>query len=234
MNKSDIRFFDLFSQQTLVISSSRPTRCFFCSSIHSRNVFPDSKKGIPKLFNMIHSELDIDETILDTLKTIKSTGAKCRLWTPLLYSSDIINSFFDYVDEWVIYLPVANQAFYRKLTGFDAYERVLKSLNFLGDHQQAFSLYMPIKSETVSYVPDVHDLAFHFSVPLYLYFSSQAFRQRDTVKFILRYRSIKDVYVFKMAQSVFFPCSVKRGTLLVPPWQWGMNRLRYTLFGFKK
>eukprot|EP01047_Picozoa_sp_COSAG01_P002598 COSAG01_NODE_69_length_28801_cov_10.460038_24_plen_236_part_00 len=225
---------DNLSQSALILSEACYLACRGCD-IWQKNSFSRRRMGdlSARCVNVLGGDPFLDHDLFMVLKQLKFKQKKIRLWTHLLCDQDAIMQAVPYVDEWMVYLPVTQANFYRKITGYNVYTKLLKQLDLLVQYQAKLTLNMPVYADTLTFVPDVHNLARTLGSGLLLHYSVEDFEDQESLFYLKRYNRVKNVFVFQVKQRDQSMCLTVPTQIFSDRMPWLYHAFCQRFVGFK-
>ena len=161
---------------------------------HSKNLSYFPKK---KCYNIIGGDPLLHQDLLFILNYLKTFKAKTVLWSHGLYDSYFYKKLCPFVDQFILYFPYPDKDSYKEFCGEDGWTLFLDTLSLLKEMNQNTCLNLPLTLDSVEWLADAYDFAFLHNLPLIIHYSKRCSFSKETLRYIHRFRKIKNVYVFK-------------------------------------
>lgn len=221
----------MFSQAILCIDTACNLMCLGCSTYYLNSEIQFFGNSKAKLINIVGGEVFFSSKYLNKIKQLKADGKKIRLWTNLLVDEQQLKLALPYVDDWVIYFPISSAGFYRRLTGVDAFSRLKKNIQVLKSLNASCFLHMPVATQTIDFVPYVHEFSRENLLHLILTYQNETLN-KEQISYLKRFNKVSSVYLFKNKKTSHSLCSVFPFSIIFDPLQWGINLFFELLPGY--
>lgn len=176
----------------------------------------------PKVHFMGGEPLDT-ENLKQRLQLYKSKGCKTAIWTHGVVDAGAYAQALPWIDQVYVYMPAADEETYRLITGEDAFDQVLTTIEALKAAKKTVVLNTSVRLDTLSVLPDIHDLARDLGIPLLIHYAKSEGFSKESIAYINRYRSIKKVSVFVTERYSSKCCEGFPLKAIEQPWQLGLN-----------
>ncbi|MGE4169483.1 MAG: radical SAM protein [Candidatus Margulisiibacteriota bacterium] len=188
-------------------------------------VFPFAKH-----YHIVGGDPSVHPNLPLLLSFLKSKGIRVHLWTHGVVPHPFWEQVVPHVDSIRLYLPASDPGEYRRITGETSFETLADSLILLKSKPVDLILHTPITLDTVSWLPYTYDFVFKHKIPWWIHYHPQDGYDDTSEAYLLRFRNIHNVWVFKTQFQPHFLCAAFPFDAVQDPWQ----RAQYAVWDFLK
>mgnify|MGYP003336782880 CR=1 FL=1 len=180
-----------------------------------------------KVYNIYGGDPLCFKGIDDLLILLVDADIKVRLWINGGQFESVYEGLLPYVSEWVFYVPIPDVNQYNALVGESGWDTLINNLDYFKKIGQVFALNYKVTSSNIIYLPEMYEMAHSYGVKLYLHYDPKQFFDSESLRYIDRFRRVKEVDVYRVRSYGNQSCLGYPGEVIADWFQVLKNRMAW-------